>query len=51
MPDLKAVANEAGLGTFVLFCIWVAPCAFVAITACIAATVRHVLNAFANRRR
>jgi hypothetical protein len=45
------IANEAGLGAFVLFCIFVALCAFVAIVACIAASVRHVLNAFANRRR
>jgi hypothetical protein len=44
------IANEAGLGAFVLFCIVVALCAFVAIVACIAASVRHVLNAFANRR-
>jgi peptidoglycan biosynthesis protein MviN/MurJ (putative lipid II flippase) len=45
------ISNEAGLGAFVLFCIVVALCAFVAIVACIAASVRHVLNAFANRRR
>jgi hypothetical protein len=45
------IANEAGLGAFVLFCIVVALCAFVAIVACIAASVRHVLNAFANRQR
>jgi heme/copper-type cytochrome/quinol oxidase subunit 4 len=45
------IANEAGLGAFVLFCIVVALCAFMAIVACIAASVRHVLNAFANRRR
>ena len=45
------IANEAGLGAFVLFCIVVGLCAFVAIVACIAASVRHVLNAFANRRR
>ena len=44
------IANEAGLGAFVLFCIVVALCAFVAIVACIAASARHVLNAFANRR-
>ena len=45
------IANEAGLGAFVLFCIVVALCAFVATVACIAASVRHVLNAFANRQR
>jgi hypothetical protein len=45
------ISNEAGLGAFVLFCIVVALCAFVAIVACIAASVRHVLNAFANRQR
>jgi hypothetical protein len=45
------IANEAGLGAFVLFCTVVALCAFMAIVACIAATVRRVLNAFANRRR
>jgi hypothetical protein len=45
------IANEAGLGAFVLFCIVVALCAFVATVACIAASVRHVINAFANRRR
>jgi hypothetical protein len=45
------ISNEAGLGAFVLFCIAVALCAFVAIVACIAASVRHVLNAFANRPR
>ena len=45
------IANEAGLGAFVLFCIVVALGAFVAIVACIAASVRHVLNACANRRR
>jgi hypothetical protein len=44
------IANEAGLGAFVLFCIAMALCAFLAIVACLAATVRHVLNAFANRR-
>jgi hypothetical protein len=43
------ISNEAGLGAFVLFCIVVALCAFVAIVASIAASVRHVLNAFANR--
>jgi hypothetical protein len=45
------IANEAGLGAFVLFCTVVALCAFMAIVACIAASVRRVLNAFANRRR
>jgi hypothetical protein len=45
------ISNEAGLGAFVLFCVVVALCAFVAIVACIAASVRHVLNAFANRHR
>ena len=45
------ISNEAGLGAFVLFGIVVALCAFVAIVACIAASVRHVLNALANRRR
>jgi hypothetical protein len=45
------IANEAGLGAFVLFCIVAALCAFVAIVACIAASVRHALNACANRRR
>jgi hypothetical protein len=45
------ISNEAGLGAFVLFCIVVALCALVAIVACTAASVRHVLNAFANRRR
>jgi hypothetical protein len=47
------IANEAGLGAFVLFCIVVALCAFVAIVAivaCVAASLRHVLNAYANRR-
>ena len=45
------ISNEAGLGAFVLFCIVVALCAFMAIVACIAASARHVLNAFAKRRR
>jgi hypothetical protein len=45
------IANEAGLGALVLFCIMVALCAFVAMVACIAASARHVLNAFADRRR
>jgi hypothetical protein len=45
------IANEAGLGAFVLFCAVVALGAFVAVVACIAASARHVLNAFANRRR
>jgi hypothetical protein len=45
------MANEAGLGAFVLFCIVVAFCAFVAIVVCIAASLRHVLNALANPRR
>jgi thiol:disulfide interchange protein len=45
------ISNEAGLGAFVLFCIVVALCAAVAIVACIAASVRHVLNACAHRRR
>jgi hypothetical protein len=45
------IANEAGLGAFVLFCIVASLCAFVAIVACVAASVRHVLNAFANRRQ
>ena len=45
------ISNEAGLGAFVLFCIVVALCAVVAIVACSAASVRHVLNAFANRQR
>ena len=45
------IANEAGLGAFVLFCIVVTLCAFVAVVACIAASLRHVLNACANRRR
>jgi hypothetical protein len=45
------IANEAGSGAFVLFCIVVALCAFLAIVACIAASVRHVLSACANRRR
>jgi hypothetical protein len=45
------IANEAGLGAFVLFCIVVALCAFVAIVACIAASLRHFLNAFANRQQ
>jgi hypothetical protein len=45
------IANEAGLGAFVLFCVVVALGAFVAIVACIAASVRHVLNACTSRRR
>ena len=45
------IDNEAGLGAFVLFCGFVALCAFLAIVACTAASLRHVLNAFANRRR
>jgi hypothetical protein len=45
------IANEAGLGAFVLFCIVVALCAFLAIVACIAASLRHVLSACASRRR
>jgi heme A synthase len=45
------ISNEAGLGAFVLFCSFVALSAFVAILACIAASLRHVLNAFAYRRR
>jgi hypothetical protein len=45
------ISNEAGLGAFVLFCFVVALSAFVAILADIAASVRHVLNAFANPRR
>jgi hypothetical protein len=45
------IANEAGLGAFVLFCVVASLCAFVAVVACIAASARHVLNAFANRRR
>jgi hypothetical protein len=49
--ELASPSNEAGLGAFVLFCIVVALCAFVAIVACIAASARHVLNAFANQRR
>ena len=48
--ELASPSNEAGFGAFVLFCIVVALCAFVAIVACIAASLRHVLNAFANRR-
>src|SRR5262245_14118915 len=44
------IANEAGLGAFVLFCLVVALCAFVTVVACLAASVRHVLSAFANRR-
>jgi hypothetical protein len=44
------ISNEAGFCAFVLFCIVVALCALVAIVACIAASLRHVLNAFANRR-
>ena len=43
------ISNEAGLGAFVLFCIVVGLCVFVAIVACVAASVRHALNAFANR--
>jgi hypothetical protein len=45
------ISNEAGFGAFVLFCGFVALCALVAIAACAAASVRHVLNAFADRRR
>jgi hypothetical protein len=45
------IANEAGLGAFVVFGMVVALCAFVAVVACSAATVRHGLNAFANRRQ
>lgn len=45
------ISNEAGLGAFVLFCSFVALSAFVAIVACIAASLRHGLNAFADRRR
>jgi hypothetical protein len=45
------ISNEAGLGAFVLFCLVVALSAFVAIVACIAASVRHALTAFAHRRR
>ena len=45
------ISNEAGLGAFVLFCVVVGLCAFLAIVACIAASVRHVLNAYANRQR
>ena len=45
------ISNEAGLGAFVLFCSFVALCAFVAIVACTAASLRHVLNAFADRGR
>jgi hypothetical protein len=44
------ISNEAGFGAFVLFCMVVALCSFVAIVACVAASVRHVLNAFAHRR-
>ena len=45
------ISNEAGFGAFVLFCGFVALCAFLAVIACIAASARHVLNAFADRRR
>ena len=48
--ELASPSNEAGFGAFALFCGVVALCAFVAIVACIAASLRHVLNAFANRR-
>jgi hypothetical protein len=49
--ELVSPSAAAGFGAFVLFCIVVALSAFVAIVACIAASVRHVLNAFAHRRR
>ena len=45
------IANEAGFGALVLFCTVVALCAFLAIVACTAASLRHILNAFANQRR
>lgn len=48
--ELASPSNEAGFGAFVLFCIVVALCAFVAIVACTAATLRHFLNAFASRQ-
>jgi zinc transporter ZupT len=45
------ISSEAGFGYFVLFCIVVALCGFVAVVACIAASARHVLDTFGNRRR
>jgi hypothetical protein len=38
------ISSEAGLGAFVLFCAVVGLCGFVAILACIAASVRHILE-------
>lgn len=39
------IANEAGLGVFILFCATVALGACIALLACAAATLRHVCNA------
>jgi uncharacterized membrane protein (DUF4010 family) len=51
MWELASPSAEAGFGAFVLFCMVAALSAFVAIVACTAATLRHVLNAFADERR
>jgi hypothetical protein len=40
------ISNEAGLGAFVLFCAAVALGASVALVACLAATLRHLCDAF-----
>lgn len=43
------IANEAGLGAFVLWLAAIVLAGVIAVTACIAATLRHVLNAFGTR--
>ena len=43
------IANEAGLGAFVLFAAVAALCAFVAIVACVAASARYLWDFLAPR--
>jgi hypothetical protein len=40
------LANEAGLGAFILFCVVSLLAAGVALAACLAATLRHLCDAF-----